>query len=766
MGMDLVWRRTRVAALGLAMLGAALGAREAGAAPLLIEQAVVDPSTQTLIIEGEGFGSGTPVVTLGTETLTVLSSTTTEIVAAMPTLPPGAYRLKVSKGTGDDKNDSFRLELGYARLDTENTFLDHQRLGQGLSVDGLVPETNNTIHAQTAEPTAFVIDALSLSTTGQTRGVNATTFSDQSSAVVGSAQPANGQGGTGGAFDTYGTGGVGVWTAAQATTGGSKGIQAQVYSAEGVAGWFQNVPGGQVLSGNNGTGEVFRVEGDGTVRASAFTDLAGTPVGGGVSQVDTGFGLSGGPITGSGTIQVDVAALDTQYARLHGGNLLFDLQDMVGGLVVGGVVPNSNNTIHAQSDTGDAFVVSALSLSPTGQTRALTGTTLSEQSIAVAGIAWPQNGLGGIGGSFETNGEGGVGAIAFSAAGTGTGHGLNVLVNSPDGVAGWFLNQASGQLLSGNTPAGEVFRVEGDGTVRASAFTDLAGTPVGGGVSQVDTGFGLSGGPITGSGTIEVDTGALDTHYARIHGGNQLFDLQDMVGGLIVSGQAGDSNTTLIAQSDTDDAFVVSALSLSPAGQTRALTGTTLSEQSIAVVGAALPENGLGGNGGSFISTGEGGVGAIAESRAPVGTGHGLNVLVGSPDGVAGWFLNEASGQILSGNVPGQEVFRVDGDGTVTAFAYVNGSSRRYKANVVDLDGGLAAVARLRGVSFDWKETGRHDIGFIAEEVAAVVPEVVAFDDRGAQGIDYARLTTLLVEAIQEQQAEIDELRERLEARR
>ena len=62
--------------------------------------------------------------------------------------------------------------------------------------------------------------------------------------------------------------------------------------------------------------------------------------------------------------------------------------------------------------------------------------------------------------------------------------------------------------------------------------------------------------------------------------------------------------------------------------------------------------------------------------------------------------------------------------------------------------------------------TGRHDIGFIAEEVAAVVPEGVAFDDQGAQGVDYARLTTLLVEAIQEQQVQIEELRARLDAKR
>ena len=562
MGTESMRRRTRPALL-LAVL--CLAARAAGAAPLVIEQAVVDPPTQTLIVEGEGFGTGAPLVTLGALTLTVVSSTTTRIVAEMPALPPGAYRLTVSKGDGPDKNDRFRLELGYARLDAENDFLAHQRLGQGLSVNGLVPETNNTVHAQTEDPTAFVIDALSLSTTGQTRGVNATTFSDQSTAVVGSAQPQNGQGGTGGAFDSYGIGGVGVWAGVQATTGPSRAIQAQTYSAGGVAGWFQNVPGGQVLSGNNGIEEVFRVEGDGTVRGSAFTDLGGNPIGG-VSRVDTGFGLSGGPITGTGTIEVDLGALDTQYARLHGGNLLFDLQNMVGGLTVSGQAGDSNYTIHAQTDAEDAFVVSGLSLSPTGQTRALSGTTISEQSIAVAGIAWPDNGLGGIGGSFET--------------------------------------------------------------------------------------------------------------------------------------------------------------------------------------------------------TGEGGVGAIAHSRATAGTGHGINVLVSSPDGVAGWFLNDASGQILSGNTLTDEVFRVDGDGTVTAFAFVNGSSRRYKANVADLDGGLAAVARLRGVSFDWKATGKHDIGFIAEEVAAVVPEVVAFDDHGAQGVDYARLTTLLVEAIQEQQAQIEELRARLDGKR
>ena len=41
------------------------------------------------------------------------------------------------------------------------------------------------------------------------------------------------------------------------------------------------------------------------------------------------------------------------------------------------------------------------------------------------------------------------------------------------------------------------------------------------------------------------------------------------------------------------------------------------------------------------------------------------------------------------------------------------------------LNGALDKVERLRGVSFDWKTTGKHDVGLIAEEVAQVLPEVV-----------------------------------------
>ena len=88
-------------------------------------------------------------------------------------------------------------------------------------------------------------------------------------------------------------------------------------------------------------------------------------------------------------------------------------------------------------------------------------------------------------------------------------------------------------------------------------------------------------------------------------------------------------------------------------------------------------------------------------------------------------------------------------------------SSRRWKTNIQPLQGSLDKVMRLNGVSFDWTEGGKHDIGLIAEDVGQVVPEVVAYEDNGvdAKSVDYARLVALLIEGMKEQQKTINELK-------
>lgn len=91
-------------------------------------------------------------------------------------------------------------------------------------------------------------------------------------------------------------------------------------------------------------------------------------------------------------------------------------------------------------------------------------------------------------------------------------------------------------------------------------------------------------------------------------------------------------------------------------------------------------------------------------------------------------------------------------------------SSRRWKTNIQTLPNALDKVEHLRGVSYNLKDTGKHEIGVIAEEVGAVVPEVVSYEPNGkdASGVDYSRLTALLIEAVKQQQKQIAVEREQI----
>jgi hypothetical protein len=108
------------------------------------------------------------------------------------------------------------------------------------------------------------------------------------------------------------------------------------------------------------------------------------------------------------------------------------------------------------------------------------------------------------------------------------------------------------------------------------------------------------------------------------------------------------------------------------------------------------------------------------------------------------------------GTATPSNVFTIaQGSGQAIGDGWTTYSSRRWKTNIHTLNGALARVQQLRGVSYDVTEGGKHEMGVIAEEVGAVVPEIVSWDKNGkdAQGVDYSRLTALLIEATKEQQA-------------
>ncbi|HEY2987126.1 MAG TPA: tail fiber domain-containing protein [Candidatus Binatia bacterium] len=90
-------------------------------------------------------------------------------------------------------------------------------------------------------------------------------------------------------------------------------------------------------------------------------------------------------------------------------------------------------------------------------------------------------------------------------------------------------------------------------------------------------------------------------------------------------------------------------------------------------------------------------------------------------------------------------------------------SSIRYKKDVRQFGEGLDVVLKLRPVNFTWKSDGRADVGLIAEEVAEIAPAFVFNNGTGQiEGVNYDRMAIVLINAIKEQQGQIERQHEQI----
>ncbi|MFA6514634.1 MAG: tail fiber domain-containing protein [Patescibacteria group bacterium] len=112
---------------------------------------------------------------------------------------------------------------------------------------------------------------------------------------------------------------------------------------------------------------------------------------------------------------------------------------------------------------------------------------------------------------------------------------------------------------------------------------------------------------------------------------------------------------------------------------------------------------------------------------------------------------NDGTNAFMSGNLT------VNG-ASVTANSFIY-SDARLKENITPLSNSLEKIQKMNGVSFDWKKNGAHDIGVIAQNIEAVTPELVYTDENGIKSVKYANMVALLIEAVKEQQLEIDSLK-------
>ncbi len=132
------------------------------------------------------------------------------------------------------------------------------------------------------------------------------------------------------------------------------------------------------------------------------------------------------------------------------------------------------------------------------------------------------------------------------------------------------------------------------------------------------------------------------------------------------------------------------------------------------------------------------------------------------------------NGNIGMGSLTPSVRLQVAGD--IIANSIAGSSDARFKTNITPIENPLQKVLQLRGVNFDWKTTEfparsfseNRSVGFIAQEVEKVLPEVVQTEKNaeGYKSVQYDKVVALLVEAIKDQQKQIDSLKAELKKQR
>ncbi|NCN22164.1 tail fiber domain-containing protein, partial [Candidatus Falkowbacteria bacterium] len=127
-------------------------------------------------------------------------------------------------------------------------------------------------------------------------------------------------------------------------------------------------------------------------------------------------------------------------------------------------------------------------------------------------------------------------------------------------------------------------------------------------------------------------------------------------------------------------------------------------------------------------------------------------------------FTINTSGNVGIGTSTPAYKLEVVGTSGIGAAAFVNNSDINLKFNIRKIDNALEKIKSLEGVYFDWKADGSNSVGLIAQDVEKIFPELVTGKD-GQKGVQYSNLVAPLIEAIKEQQIQIDDLRKKSDFR-
>ena len=155
---------------------------------------------------------------------------------------------------------------------------------------------------------------------------------------------------------------------------------------------------------------------------------------------------------------------------------------------------------------------------------------------------------------------------------------------------------------------------------------------------------------------------------------------------------------------------------------------------------------------------------------APTTTTGEVNAISGSFTGPVSASAINTLGVNVSGNITAVSgsftgpisASVINASGDITAFF---SSDERLKDNITPIGSAIDKLNTIGGYEFDWNNSSEHsghDVGVIAQEIEKVLPEVVVTRGNGYKAVRYEKIVALLIQAIKEQQSQIDDLQSRL----
>ena len=105
---------------------------------------------------------------------------------------------------------------------------------------------------------------------------------------------------------------------------------------------------------------------------------------------------------------------------------------------------------------------------------------------------------------------------------------------------------------------------------------------------------------------------------------------------------------------------------------------------------------------------------------------------------------------------------RITNTGVVQAATFNATSDATLKTNIETIENPFSILKAIKGVSFDWIDSGGSAEGVLAQDVERVLPNAVSTDEKGKKSVSYNNLVGVLIEAVKSQQKQINKLKDKL----